>query len=82
MGLTGLTPRPRPLGGPMHADPPLARTATHHRAPTPIGQPEPTATHHPALTATRDRTNGQPPPTVVIMTSGAYAAAKSDPVSG
>jgi hypothetical protein len=86
MGLTGLTPRPRPLAAPTHADPPLAPTATHHRAPAPTHHraPAPThrparkATHHPAPTATPGRATGHPPRhTVVIMTSGAYAAAKS-----
>jgi hypothetical protein len=77
MGLTGLTPRPRPLGGPIHADLPLERTATHHRAPTPTHRTARTATHNPAPAAASDRSNGQPPRTVVIMTSGAYAAAKS-----
>jgi hypothetical protein len=76
MGLTGLTPRPRPLGGPIHADSPLARTVTHHRAPMPAHRPVRTATHNPAPAASSDRPNGQPPHTIVIMTSGAYAAAK------
>ena len=75
MGLTGLTPWPRPPAAAM-ATHDLAPTATPP-TPTAIRHPAPPASHHPALTATPDRTNGQPPRTVVIMTSGAYAAAKS-----
>ena len=74
MGLTGLTPRPRPLAAP--ADPPLALTATRQPAATPTDQPAAMPAYHPPRTATPDRANGHPPPhTVVIMTSGAYAQA-------